>query len=159
MIGSELRACEKIVKIHKLDELWIALYFLNSVNSTGILASEACRVFQHSKKQSLALMQEVANRVGIEGTAALLSLPTWKVKQLLAGDRMTLWPGERKLIWLIHCLVFDPSRLRSLFDVATFGRYLPSSCGVRATRGSVRKRKRTHKTPQVTQPTTVPPVA
>lgn len=98
-----------------------------SVNRHGILAAESCRAFMISRQNARGLLSELYQRVGINGTCALLSVPEWKARGWIAGERWAMYPVERKAIWLVWSMIVEPQNLRSLFDVATFGRYLPTT--------------------------------
>lgn len=91
-----------------------------------ILSAEARRAMLPARKETLSQISDLHSALGIEGISGLLSVEARKVRNWLSGKpNWAIYPPERKLIWVLHSMVFHPERLRSLFDVATFGRYLP----------------------------------
>ena len=69
------------------------------------------------------MLLRLVRKLGIPSTCALLSVE----KFLLAGwiaQKCSFKPRDRRLIWLTHTLVFEPEKLRSLFDVITCGRFV-----------------------------------
>lgn len=74
---------------------------------------------------------------GVKGTAALLSVPSWVLNDWLAG-RGVLFAKDRKLIWLVHSLLFRPELLSSPFHIATFGRFW---CGSYDSVGKVKAKR------------------
>jgi len=98
------------------------------METRGILLPEACRMFLPGREACREMLGELSARLGREETAAMLSVPSYKVQGWLDPQRETaFWASERKLIWLVHSLVFAPYRLHTAFDVMTFGRFLPES--------------------------------
>lgn len=81
-----------------------------------------------SRQEALRMLTELFLSLGQHEVASLLSCPSYVIQGWLAG-RVKLWPRDKRIIWLTWSLVFKPANFRSLFDIATFGRYLPS-CGV-----------------------------
>lgn len=91
-----------------------------------------------TRLQAEKLLRDVEAEAGRNGAATLLSVPCWLVDRWLhrGGKPLAMLQRDRRLIWLVHCLLFNPGRLASPFHVATFGRFLPPtpqrvvSCGV-----------------------------
>jgi hypothetical protein len=59
--------------------------------------------------------------LGVPAVAALLSEPEWLIKGWFAGSAIRA--RDKKLIWLVHSLLYNPSLASSPFHIATFGRF------------------------------------
>ena len=68
------------------------------------------------------MIREIRTVAGLPGCSALLSEPDWMIDGWIAG-RAALRAHDKKLIWLVHSLIFHPEHLSSLFHVATFARF------------------------------------
>jgi hypothetical protein len=68
------------------------------------------------------MCRELERRFGTEATVALLAISRLNLKRYI--KRRTGTPASsRRLIWLTHTLVFHPERVRTLFDLATWGAF------------------------------------
>jgi hypothetical protein len=67
------------------------------------------------------MAEALHQRLGRHGVSAVLGVP-WRT---LLGWRDGKVPSAvaMRTIWLIWCLVLHPERLRSLFDIATWGQF------------------------------------
>lgn len=69
------------------------------------------------------MLLRLVRKLAIPSTCALLSVE----KGVLAGwinGKIFMKPRERRLVWMVHALTFEPEKLRSLFDVITCGRFV-----------------------------------
>ena len=73
------------------------------------------------------MLAQIVEKSGVTGASVLLSVPVWIVNDWLGvGTVKREWAmrqKDRKLIWLMHALLFNPRVLASPFHVATFGRF------------------------------------
>ena len=100
-----------------------------------------------SRRSAKRMVQEIIAEVTLSGCAALLSQPDWRVKGWIEG-RAKLRANDKKLIWLVHSLIFHPEHLSSLFHVATFARFW---CGPYQDIGGLKPRKSVKAVPKVRQ--------
>ena len=75
-----------------------------------------------SRASSIRMIREIRAVAGLPGCSALLSEPDWMIDGWIAG-RAALRAHNKKLIWLVHSLMFHREHLSSLFHVATFARF------------------------------------
>jgi len=69
------------------------------------------------------MLLRLIRKVGKASACALLSVESFVLAGWINGEVM-LKPRDRRLIWITHALVFEPHKLRSLFDVITCGRFV-----------------------------------
>ena len=87
------------------------------------LLGESLRSMPPDRETCRKMLLRLVRKLGIVSTCALLSVE----KRVLAGwiGREYFYkPRDRRLIWVTHTLVFEPEKLRSLFDVITCGRFV-----------------------------------
>lgn len=87
------------------------------------LAGESLRNLPPDRKTTRRMMLRLVRKLGIPVVCGLLSTE----KGLLGGwieGRIFMKPRERRLVWMVHALVFEPHKFRSLFDVITCGRFV-----------------------------------
>lgn len=69
------------------------------------------------------MLLRMVRKLGTEQACALLSIEKWLLAGWI-GKTPKFKPRDRRLIWVTHALVFEPHKLRSLFDVITCGRFV-----------------------------------
>lgn len=69
------------------------------------------------------MLRRIIRKLGADACASLLSVERWHLSYWLRKDG--IWkPRDRKLVFLVHALVFEPHKLRSPFDIITCGRFV-----------------------------------
>lgn len=69
------------------------------------------------------MLRRMIRKHGIAVVCSLFSVERSKLAWWMAKDGY--WkPRDRKLVFLIHALVFEPHKLRSPFDIITCGRFV-----------------------------------
>ena len=101
------------------------------------LARSLASTLAPSRASSVRMIREIRAVAGLPGCSALLSEPDWIVDGWIAG-KAKLRANDKKLIWLIHSLIFHPEHLSSLFHVSTFARFW---CGPYQDRGGLKPRR------------------
>ena len=67
------------------------------------------------------MLWDLRRAFGEVPTCWLLGLPVQTFRGWMGGRRV---PGAGiRAVWLVHCLALRPERVRSLFDLATWGRF------------------------------------
>ncbi len=87
------------------------------------MMAEGLRSYPPDRETCRKMLLRLVRKLGVVRVAALLSVE----KRMIAFwiTPQGIWkPRERKLVFLIHSLVFEPHKLRSLFDVITCGRFV-----------------------------------
>jgi hypothetical protein len=86
--------------------------------------------------ECIAMLRELAKRVGSwRTTAIMLGMRRQDVRKVL-GRNCNLQPTRRRLIWVMWALWCCPSKLRTGWDVLTWGRYAKESAEWRVARAS-----------------------
>ena len=93
------------------------------IDVPDVLHGASCREFNPDDKQARAMVRCLRRRFGVSTCAALLAVPAWLVGDWITG-RNGFWPKDKRLIWLVYSLVFQPGKLRSPFDIITCGRFV-----------------------------------
>lgn len=88
-----------------------------------ILQAASCREFCPSIARCRVMLRRMCRKLGVHPTAGVLSMPVFVVQRFLTG-KVRMFPRDRKLIWLVHALLFEPWKLRSPFDLISFGRFV-----------------------------------
>lgn len=88
----------------------------------NLLLAASSREFCPDVPRTRAMLRVLRRRFGVSTVAALLSVPEWLVQRWLASS-VRMFPRDRKLIWLVYSLIYQPGRIRSPFDVITCGRF------------------------------------
>jgi hypothetical protein len=94
-----------------------------SVDVSAVLSSASCREFPPTVKQCRAMVRRMVRKVGRNAAAGLLSVPHFILERWITGE-VDMWPRDRKLVWLVHSLLFNPHLIRSPFDIITCGRFV-----------------------------------
>jgi len=69
------------------------------------------------------MIRRLVRKLGIAPVAGLLSVENRQLAHWLTPEGF--WkPRDRKLVWLIYALHFEPRKLSSTFDLITCGRFL-----------------------------------
>lgn len=81
------------------------------------------------------MLDDLIGPLGMHGAAAVVGVPMmtlqgWRSKK----HRPTA--ASKKTIWLIHTIIFAPAKLRSVLDIATWGKF--SDCVEASGSGGVR---------------------
>lgn len=87
------------------------------------------RAVAPSGRDCLKLLKRLTDTAGRDNCAMLLGVPVHHVDTWNSRARNLSWQS-RRLIWLTYTLLFEPERVRSLFDFVTWCRFTP-----RTTRG------------------------
>jgi len=69
-----------------------------------------------------AMLTELANAFGKRGLAAVLGV-SYLTLQGSYTHRYRPTAASRKLIWLVWSMVFHPGRLKTVFDLCTWGKF------------------------------------
>ena len=85
-------------------------------------------VLQPNDEQFNSMLAELAGVMGWRGVASVLGISIRTLDSWRKGENGPS-AGARKLVWLVWTLVFHPEKLRSLFDVATWGKFVVASNG------------------------------
>ena len=100
------RVCLRIVRLANPDR--------SKVIARAILAGDK----EADSRRRLADIYAAFGR----SAAGLLRVPSWKLESLLHGRRR-INAQERGYIWLLWTLRFEPHKLRTWFDVLTWGKF------------------------------------
>ena len=92
------------------------------MTDTRHLACSLATTLAPSRRSTVRLLREIIPVAGEQGTAALLSMPVWRLNGWL-DSKACLRAADKKLIWIVHSLMFHREHLSSLFHVATFARF------------------------------------
>lgn len=87
------------------------------------LRGESLRNLPPDRKACRKMLLRLIRKLGKDATCALFSVEGFILARWLMPD--SLWkPRDRKLVFLIHALIFEPEKLRSPFDIITCGRFV-----------------------------------
>ena len=87
------------------------------------LAGEALRNLPPSRDECRRMLRRLIRKHGIAPTLGLLSVERHVLLWWLSPEGK-FKPRDRKLVWLIYALHFEPHKLASTFDVITCGRFV-----------------------------------
>lgn len=87
------------------------------------LLGESLRSLPPDRNTCRKMLLRLVRKLGIPSTCALLSVEKFTLAQWI-GKTPLFKARDRRLIWITHTLVFEPEKLRSLFDVITCGRFV-----------------------------------
>ena len=87
------------------------------------LKGESLRNLPPDRKTCRKLLLRLVRKLGRQSTCALLSVESSLIAGWITGE-VWMKPRERRLVWMVHALVFEPEKFRSLFDVITCGRFM-----------------------------------
>lgn len=98
-----------------------------------------------SREISVILINEMLQKHGYDAVTFLLSVDSWVLKDWASntgnGERkVPMRARDRKLIWLVHSLLFNPELVSSPFHIATFGRFHTGSYQLKGVKLKRRRR-------------------
>lgn len=77
---------------------------------------------QPSASESKRLLSVMVGRYGLRGASEVMGQSVVTVKRWAAGENLCSC-AVRRCIWLHYVLLFEPERVQTLFDLATWGRF------------------------------------
>lgn len=74
--------------------------------------------------EAIRMAEDIRTHCGsIRRAAAVLGIPGRTLKAWVEHTRGNFSPAARHNVWLVWCLLFDPGRVKTAFDLATWGRF------------------------------------
>ncbi len=99
---------------------------MSSLSVAGILshlAGEALRNLPPDRDECRKMVRRLVRKLGIDPVCGALSVERRQLAYWLQSGG--IWkPRDRKLVWLVYALHFEPNKLASTFDLITCGRFL-----------------------------------
>jgi hypothetical protein len=84
-------------------------------------AEKLAVAYRPPDRQAMAMITHLLALYGVEALAGLLDVERRAIMRWRAGCAPR--QGNLRLIWLLHCLTFEPWKLSSAFHVLTWGKF------------------------------------